>query len=111
MHNRPVRGMHDVRGMRCAHSHRRPQSDATTYVDMHRLMAEQSRLERELGLWEANAQRVRSRLADIAQEIREVQATEVAAVSRGQAQRPVAQADHEGPALERAAIAEMTLTY
>jgi Skp family chaperone for outer membrane proteins len=67
---------------------------------MHRLMTEKNRLERELGMWQANIQRIQARLADIEVQMRQID--EITAREREKRNG----ADGEGPAWE-----EMTVTY
>jgi cob(I)alamin adenosyltransferase len=97
---RTLRGMRDVRSMHGL-VHRGGSTDAqTAYVDMHRLMTEKNRLERELGMWQANIQRIQARLADIEAQMRQLD--EITAREREKRNG----AEAEGPAWE-----EMTVTY
>jgi Skp family chaperone for outer membrane proteins len=64
--------MRDVRSMHSVVKRGGPTSETGAYVDMHRLMTEKERLERELGMWQANVQRIEARLADIDNQMKQL---------------------------------------
>ncbi len=94
-----LRGMRDLRGMHSVIRRSGPTEGPMAYVDMLRLMTEKARLERELGMWQANVQRIQARLADIETQMQQLD--EITARERGK--RDVAPQDE--------AVQEMTLTY
>ena len=97
---RMVRGMRDVRSMHSVAKRGGPVSETGAYVDMHRLMTEKARLERELGMWQANVQRIEARLADIDNQMKQLD--EIAAREREK---------RNGNTEEAEPYQEMTLTY
>jgi predicted nuclease with TOPRIM domain len=70
------------------------------YVDMLRLMTEKTRLERELIMWQANVQRIQTRLTDIETQMQQLD--EITARDRAKRNDSATEAD---------AVQEMTLTY
>ena len=101
---RPLRGMHDVRSMCTAIGHSHPTGGQGTYLDMHLLMNEKARLERELAMWQANVQRIQKRLADIEAQMQQL--AEVAARERQERDGTGRDKPADRPPWE-----EMTLTY
>jgi chromosome segregation ATPase len=95
-----LRGMHDIRSMHSVARRGIPMDGQAAYVDMHRLMTEKNRLERELGMWQANVQRIQARLADIDNQMKQLD--EITAREREKRNG----AEEEGPAWQ-----EMTVTY
>jgi len=77
-----------------------PTEGPAAYVDMLRLMNEKARLERELGMWQANVQRIQTRLADIETQMQQLDAI----TARDRAKR-------SDSATQEDAVQEMTLTY
>ena len=100
MSNRSCKGMHDVRSMRTVTGRSHPQGKESTYVDFHRLQTEKARLQRELVIWQTNAERVQTRLADIEAQVRQLDS--ITDHSRAARSETV----EDSPAFE-----EMTLTY
>lgn len=95
-----LRGMHDIRSMQSvARSSGGPMDGRAAYVDLHRLMTEKARLERELTMWQAKVQRIQARLADIETQMQQLD--EITARDR---------AKRDGGTQEDA-VQEMTLTY
>ena len=67
-----LKGMRDVRGMRSVGGHSKPASEESAHIDMHRLITERSRLQRELNMWRGNVERLEKRLADIEGQLQEL---------------------------------------
>jgi predicted nuclease with TOPRIM domain len=91
--------MRDVRTMHSVIRRSGPTEGPMAYVDMLRLMTEKARLERELGMWQANVQRIQARLADIETQMQQL--NEITAREHGK---------RDGETQEDAGQ-EMTLTY
>jgi hypothetical protein len=95
-----LKGMRDVRSLHSSIRRSGPVNEQAAYVDIHRLMTEKARLERELGMWQANVQRIQARLADI-----EVQLRQLDGITARERER------RNGAEAEKPAFEEMTLTY
>lgn len=95
-----IRGMRDVRSMHSVVKRGGPISETGAYVDMHRLMTEKDRLERELGMWQANVKRIEARLADI-----ESQMTQLDEIATREREK------RNGTSEEAEPYREMTVTY
>ena len=67
-----IRGMRDVRSMHSVVKRGGPTTETGAYADLHRLVTEKARLERELGMWLANVRRIEARLADIESEVKQI---------------------------------------
>jgi CII-binding regulator of phage lambda lysogenization HflD len=62
-----------------------PADEQTLHIEMHRLLTEKARLERELQMWQANVDRIKNRLVEIDAQVKHVRvaANEMAARSNG----------------------------
>jgi len=74
---RNARGMRDISAVNTGGA-----DEQTLYIEMHRLLTEKARLERELQMWMANVDRIKSRLSEI-----DVQVTQVRAAANEMAER------------------------
>lgn len=100
MASRVLRGMRDLRSMHTVNRRAGPTEGPMAYVDMLRLMTEKTRLERELTMWQANVQRIQTRLVDIETQMQQLD--EITARDRAKRSDSATQED---------AVQEMTLTY
>jgi len=96
----PLKGMRDVPGMRTVIGRSRPGGEQAIYIDLHRLVTEKARLERELAMWQANVQRIQERLAEIDAQMQQLD--EMAAREREK---------RNNTGEEEYGLDEMTLTY
>ena len=94
-----LRGMRDLRSMHTVIRRSGPTEGPMAYVDMLRLMTEKTRLERELVMWQANVQRIQTRLVDIETQMKQLD--EITARERTK----------RDSATQEDAMQEMTLTY
>jgi hypothetical protein len=99
MASRALKGMRDLRGMHTVIRRSGPTEGPAAYVDMLRLMTEKARLERELIMWQANVQRIQTRLADIETQMQQLDEITARERSKGDS---AAQEETE---------TELTLTY
>jgi len=67
---RNARGMRDVSAANAG-----PADEQTLHIEMHRLLTEKARLERELQMWMANVDRIKNRLSELDVQITQVRAT------------------------------------
>lgn len=74
---RNARGMRDVSAANSGGA-----DEQSLHIEMHRLLTEKARLERELQMWMANVDRIKNRLAEI-----DVQANQVRAAANEMAER------------------------
>ena len=79
---RNARGMRDVSAATAG-----PADEQTLHIEMHRLLTEKARLERELQMWMANVDRIKTRLAELDIQVTQVRAAanEMAARANGDA--------------------------
>ncbi len=66
---RNARGMRDVSAATTAAA-----DEQTLHIEMHRLLTEKARLERELQMWTANVDRIKTRLAELDGQVTQVRA-------------------------------------
>lgn len=65
-----LRGMKSVRSMRDVQVNSAgPPDEQSIHIGLHRMLTERARLERELQMWQANIERINTRLADLNSQI------------------------------------------
>jgi len=83
---RNARGMRDVSAATAG-----PADEQTLHIEMHRLLTEKARLERELQMWMANVDRIKTRMAEL-----DSQLTQVRSAANEMAARATADAKSKG---------------
>ncbi len=85
---RPPKSMKQVRSMRdVSASSAGPADEQTLYIELHRLLTEKQRLENELRMWQANVDRINSRLVEIEATVVQVRASAAELASRAVGER------------------------
>ncbi|MCL4546070.1 MAG: hypothetical protein M1118_16015 [Chloroflexi bacterium] len=69
-----IRTMHDIRTVRSVATRALPNSDGAVFLQLHRLVSEKQRLEREIELWRRKRERVEQRICEIEQQMEHLHA-------------------------------------
>lgn len=63
------RTLHDIRTLRSVATRAMPSSEGATFLQLHRLASEKSRLEREVEMWLRKKEQIEKRIGEIEQQM------------------------------------------